>query len=188
MLCINGTHATLPFYRIEEDGSSFPITSLGKTTSSTGQRFVLIRPNYLKKPSNREDSKYSTYEDRKYAYFYTKESEHCKHIAGKNGWWYPFQWKRKKVTGNFQNLHRDIAVCDHNPHKGLYTNLNGAFHEVEEKNERSIAVCDGPRKKCFERDKTGKYTYKGKTLKLRTVEMFLTHSQTSNNAEIKDEL
>ena len=53
--------------RIEEDGASCPITSLGKTTSSTGQRFVLIRPNYLKKPSNREDSKYSIYEDRKYA-------------------------------------------------------------------------------------------------------------------------
>ena len=138
----------------------------------------------MKKPSNREDSKYSTYEDRKYAYFYTKESERCKHIDGKNGWWYPLQWKKKKDG----NIHRDIALCDHNPHQGLYTNLNGAFHEVEEKNERCIAVCDVPRQKCFQRDKTGKYTYKGNTIKLRKVEMFLTHSQTPDNVERKDEL
>jgi hypothetical protein len=171
-------------YSIEEEGASFPITSLGRSTSSTGQVFVLIRPNYLKHMSKRKDSKYTTYEDRQYAYFYTKESSNCKHIYGKNGWWYPFQWKKGK-----DESFNDVGVCSHNPHHGLNTNLNGAFHEDEDLNERSIAVCDILQKKCFQRDKTGRYTYKGKTLKLRRVEMLLTRkSQMVNNAKQNDEL
>ena len=67
----------ISFYSIEEEGASFPITSLGSSTSSTGQQFVLIRPNYFKPVSKRKDSQYTTYEDREFAYFYTKESSNC---------------------------------------------------------------------------------------------------------------
>ena len=162
------------FCSIEEEGASFPITSLGSSTSSTGQQFILIRPNYFKPVSKRKDSQYTTYEDREFAYFYTKESSNC--MSMKNGWWYPFQWKKNK-KGDLMN---DVGVChDHNPHHGLNTNLNGVFHEIEDLNERSIAVCDVPEKKCFHRDKTGRYTYKGKTLKLRTVEMMITRKITT---------
>ena len=170
---------------MEEEGASFPITSLGKTTSSTGQVFVLIRPNYFNDVSKRKDSRYTTYEDREYAYFYTKESSNCKHINGKNGWWYPFQWKKNIDDDSFI----DVGVCTHNPHHGLNTNLIGAFHENEDLNERSISVCDVSLKKCFQRDKSGKYTYRGKTLKLRKVEILLTrNTPIANNAKRNEEL
>ena len=167
---------------MEEDGASFPITSLGKTSSSTGQQFVLIRPNYFKPIEKRRDPKYTTYEDRGYAYFYTKESSNCKNVEGRNGWWYPFQWKKNQKDESLN----DVGVChDYNHHHGLNTNLNGAFNEDEELNERSIAVCDVPEKKCFQRDKTGKYTYKGKTLKLRRVEMMITRTTESTEDTTK---
>ena len=170
------SHHFLSSFSVEENGASFPITSLGASNSSTGQQFILIRPNYLKRPSNRKEDQYSTYEDRKYAYFYTKESPHCKHIKGRNGWWYPFQFKKGK-----DSQEKDIPICRFNPHDGLNTNLNGLFDEVEDKNERSIAVCDVSERKCFQRDKTGKYIFKGKTLKLRKVEILLGRPEKAQN-------
>ena len=90
------------------------------------------------------------------------------------------------VMNNKEDGLNDVGVChDNNPHYGLNTNLNGAFHEDEDLNERSIAVCDAPEKKCFQRDKTGRYTYKGKTLKLRTVEMMVTRKNQGTTVPIK---
>ena len=174
----------LVLFSVEEEGASFPITSLGASRSSTGQTFVLIRPNYFKQLSKRRDSKYTTFEDREYAYFYTKESSNCHHIDGKNGWWYPFQWKKNSKDESVN----DVGVChDNSPHHGLNTNLNGAFDEDELKNERSIAVCDGQEKKCFQRDKTGRYVFKGKTIKLRKVEILVTR-QTEGERREKEEM
>ena len=81
-----------------------------------------------------------------------------------------------------------MGVChDHNPHYGLNTNLLGAFHEDEDMNERSLAVCHVPEKRCFQRDKTGRYTYKGETLKLRKVEILISRGTEGTYLEKQSE-
>ena len=58
------------------------------------------------------------------------------------------------------------------------TNLNGAYHNEERLNQRTISICDSSKDEndCFYRSSDGVYEFRGSTVKLAQTRMYLGHS------------
>ena len=98
--------------------------------------------------------------------------------ATKSGWWFPHRVYSPQAYPERNGRYANCAFDG-----GFDTNLNGVFDEIEENNNRTIAVCDQniPLEDCFKRSKThdgfhDKYEFKGTTIKVAKTKMFLGRS------------
>ena len=133
--------------------TSYPITSIDQTKSSTGHVYNIIR--YNKEHIQNAFTRYNGYG------FVTVENKYGQVCPTKqhSSWWYPLiaKWLF------------DIPSCDFKPN--FDTNLNGVYNANETTNKMAIAICNRDTSKCYQ--DSGNW----EILKLRKVQMFLKKSE-----------